>query len=55
MEQLNNAKMIYSILDNKKAIDLKLFDTNNVSLLADYFIVATVLMLKRLLKKWSTR
>ena len=41
MEQLNNSKMIYSILDNKKAIDLKLFDTNNVSLLADYFIVAT--------------
>lgn len=41
MDALEKAKKIFSILDNKKAINLKLFATNDKSLIADYFVIAT--------------
>jgi ribosome-associated protein len=34
-------KMIYEALDNKKAMDIKVVDIRNVSVMADYFIVAS--------------
>ena len=41
MDALKNSRDIFNILDKKKAIDLKLFDTNDISLLASYFIIST--------------
>ena len=34
-------KKIYEALDNKKAMDIKVVDIRNVSVMADYFIVAS--------------
>ena len=35
------AKMIYKALDEKKAIDLKIIDIHEVSVMADYFIITS--------------
>ena len=35
------AKLIYNALDDKKAEDITIIDIRGISVLADYFIVAT--------------
>ncbi len=41
MNSREMAKLVCNALDNKKAIDIKAIDISNVSVLADYFIVAS--------------
>ncbi|MCR5145645.1 MAG: ribosome silencing factor [Lachnospiraceae bacterium] len=41
MEIKDMVKAIYEALDNKKAFDIKIVDISNVSVMADYFIVAS--------------
>jgi len=41
MEAREMAKVICKTLDEKKAIDIKAIDISNVSVMADYFIVAS--------------
>ena len=36
-----NVKKIYNAIDDKKAYDIKIIDIGNVSVIADYFILAT--------------
>ena len=35
------ARLAYHALDDKKAVDIKLIDISGVSVLADYFIIAS--------------
>ena len=35
------AKLAYNALEDKKAVDIKLIDISAVSVLADYFIIAS--------------
>ena len=35
------AKIVYDALDEKKAIDIKIIDIQKISVIADYFIVAS--------------
>lgn len=35
------AKLAYNVLEDKKAVDIKLIDISAVSVLADYFIIAS--------------
>lgn len=41
MEALEIAQKIYNVLDEKKAEDLKLIDISSVSIMADYFVIAS--------------
>ena len=41
MDTRELAKIVCKALDDKKAIDIKAIDISNVSVLADYFIVAS--------------
>lgn len=41
MESREMAKLICKALDDKKAIDVKAIDISNISIMADYFIVAS--------------
>lgn len=41
MTELELAKKIVSVLDNKKAVDLKAIHITEFSIVADYFIIAT--------------
>lgn len=41
MEAREMAKLVCKALDDKKAIDVKAIDISNVSIMADYFIVAS--------------
>ena len=41
MNSLEKAQEIYNILDNKKAINVKLIKVEDVSSLTDYFVIAT--------------
>ena len=41
MESREMAKLACKALDDKKAIDIKAIDISNVSVMADYFIVAS--------------
>ena len=36
-----NVKKIYEAIDDKKAIDIKVIDISGVSIVADYFIIAS--------------
>ena len=36
-----NVKNVYKAIDDKKAIDIKVIDISNVSIVADYFIIAS--------------
>lgn len=40
MESKEKAKLIYDTLDNKLAVDVSIIDISNISILADYFIIA---------------
>lgn len=40
MESKQKAKIIYDTLDNKLAVDVSIIDISNISILADYFIIA---------------
>ena len=37
----NNVKKIYNAIDDKKAIDITVIDISEVSVMADYFIIAS--------------
>jgi len=39
-EQANMAKTVYNALDEKKGVDIKIIDISEVSVLADYFVIA---------------
>ncbi len=41
MDSREMAKLVCKALDDKKAIDVKAIDISNVSIMADYFIVAS--------------
>ena len=41
MTSLETAKNIVKILDNKKAIDLELIETKELTIVSDYFIIAS--------------
>ena len=41
MESRDMAKLVCKALEDKKAIDVKAIDISNVSIMADYFIVAS--------------
>ena len=41
MTSLETAKSIIKILDNKKAIDLELIQTQELTIVSDYFIIAS--------------
>lgn len=41
MESLDLAKTIVKVLDNKKAHDLKLLKVRDLTVLADYFVIAS--------------
>jgi ribosome-associated protein len=41
MESREIAKIVCKALDDKKAIDIKAIDISNISIMADYFIVAS--------------
>lgn len=40
MDSKKTAKRAYEFLDEKKAIDIKIIDISNISVIADYFIIA---------------
>lgn len=40
MESREKAKLIYNSLDEKLAVDVSIIDISNISILADYFIIA---------------
>ena len=40
MESNKIAKRVYELLDEKKAIDIKIIDISKISVIADYFIIA---------------
>lgn len=40
MDITNKLKTIYNSLDDKKAIDIKIIDIRDVSILADYLVIA---------------
>ena len=40
MDSKELAKAAYNALDEKKAIDIRIIDISNVSVIADYFIIA---------------
>ena len=40
MEAKEIVKMAYKVLDEKKAVDIKIIDISKVSVIADYFIIA---------------
>lgn len=40
MDSKEKAKLIYDSLDNKLAVDVSIIDISNISILADYFIIA---------------
>lgn len=41
MNSRDMAKLVCKALDDKKAIDIKAIDISNISIMADYFIVAS--------------
>ncbi|MBO5421167.1 MAG: ribosome silencing factor [Clostridia bacterium] len=41
MTSLETAKSIVKILDNKKAIDIELIETKELTIVSDYFIIAS--------------
>ena len=41
MTSLETAKSIVKILDNKKAMDLELIETQELTIVSDYFIIAS--------------
>lgn len=41
MDSREMAKIVCKALDDKKAIDIKAIDISNISIMADYFIVAS--------------
>ena len=41
MTSLETAKNIVKILDNKKAMDLELIETKELTIVSDYFIIAS--------------
>ena len=41
MTSLETAKSIVKILDNKKAIDISLIETKELTIVSDYFIIAS--------------
>lgn len=41
MTSLETAKMAYQVLDSKKALNIKVIKIQDVSALADYFVIAT--------------
>lgn len=41
MEPLNLAKEIVKILDKKKAIDIKVIEINELTIVADYFVICS--------------
>lgn len=41
MELKEKIKMIYKVLDEKKAEDIKIIDISEISTIGDYFIIAT--------------
>lgn len=40
MESREKTKLIYNSLDEKMAVDISIIDISNISILADYFIIA---------------
>lgn len=40
MDSKQKAKLIYDSLDEKLAVDVSIIDISNISILADYFIIA---------------
>ena len=41
LEPLEMAEIVVKALDNKKAVDIKLLHTTDVTVLADYFVICT--------------
>ena len=40
-EQKKMAKIVYEALDEKKGYDIKLIDISEITMIADYFVIAT--------------
>lgn len=40
-EQANMAKIVYDALDEKKGCDIRMIDISEISMIADYFVIAS--------------